>query len=143
MKILKIAELGPDDYVANVKVDFSMQSNTDPSGAQIWDVEPFFTTTRIPYKINISSSDWGIDSVYPSLFGQVEIPFTVTRSLQDDEDVKDEKKVIVDLEQLKQEKVEGGAVCALGNMNLILDSNYQVDYENSNIEVIGRLNQKI
>ena len=138
MKILRIAELGPDDYVAPVKVHFRMQSNTDPEGAQIWDVEPFFSTSRIEYKIHIRSSDWGIDSVSPMLFGQVEIPFTVTRSLQNDEDIKDEKKVVVDLGELKQEKIEGGPICALGDMNLILDSNYQVDYENSNIKVIQR-----
>lgn len=139
MKITKIAATGEDEYMANVEVKCDMRSNIDPEGNQIWDVTPLSNVARIPFRINIEYLAWGqgIETLRPALSGQIEIPVTITKSLQNDQDVEEVKNLVVDLGRLEQQKIQGGVACALHDMTLVLDPSYQVDYENSKIEVLG------
>jgi len=122
-----IGTLDPNEYLATVNV------SVDVPYSDKYDVEHDKKAT-IPYRIEIDGRSWGIKAF--DVFVNATITINVT--LMDLETMRplEEKPISIDLSQIKQQENLGHGLVTLGDLEIYLDQNFNVDYKQSTLEIL-------
>lgn len=119
----------PDKYLAPVDVTVfgpaSMDEKFDLEGPG---------KLYIDFNIEVEARSWGIKDIGVFVDGVVKVPIYVNDSATNR--LVEERSVDVDLSKIKKEESDKSGIVTLGDLTLYLDGNFNVDYNNSSLEII-------
>jgi len=124
MKILKIAQLDPNAYVAEVDVNlYGYPDNYLVEANKV----------AIKFGIDIEARDWGIKGITVFVYDQIlEIPITITDTATE---TQQEKVIQVVAKNIKRYSYGETGIITLDKMDLWVDANFNVDYRKSMLDV--------
>lgn len=101
------------------------------------DISPASRTIPIHFRIDIEARSWGIKGFTVTIIDTaVQIPIIVTRWVND-RDAEEEKNILVDLTKLRQNHIQSKGVVSLGEMDIVLEKDFSVNYKISSIEILS------
>jgi hypothetical protein len=125
----KIAQTD-NEYVHDVPVSIS-------GGLADGDISPSSRTTPIHFRIDIEARSWGIKGFTVTIIDTaVQIPVIVTR-WTNNQDVEEDRTILVDLTKLRQNHIQSRGVVSLGEMEIVLEKDFSVNYIMSSIEILS------
>jgi len=87
----------------------------------------------INFRIDVETREWGIKNISVHVYGTVTVPISISGI---NGGPAESKEVVVDLSKIKTNETTGNGVVTLGDLDLNLDSNFNVDYNNSILEIM-------
>jgi len=98
------------------------------------DINLLQKSSLIKFSIDVEYRSWGIKDISVTILSSfIEIPIEST-TFSNNQDLTEDKKIVVDISKLKQEFIQSNAV-TLREMDIYLDNNYNVDYKSSSIVI--------
>jgi hypothetical protein len=116
-----------DSYVASV--DVSVYGGDTAK----YDIELPRKKIDVPFRLDLDVRSWGIKNIGVLVDGMINVPIF----LNDIETSRllEERNVVVDLAKINKEEIKGNGAVTLGEMDLYLDQNLNVDYKSSSLEI--------
>jgi len=121
----KADNLGSETYTANIKV--SMYGLSD------YDIEAT-SQVEVKFSIDVEARSWGINHIGIGINGSIQVPYEFS-SWSEHEDTRKQGSVNVDLEQLTREVQSGAGIVTVGNLELWLNDQFDVDYDKSSLTI--------
>jgi len=126
---MKKATFSTNHYMAPVPVTIYGANENEVLNA-------FTSNVYIEFEIEMEDRSWGIKSMEVHPQGTVSISIIVANiDPQNAESNEQTKEIVIDVSRLKQQRKKVGEACTIIGLALHLDANYQVDYDNSYLEV--------
>lgn len=121
----KAAVQDPNEYTTIVDVSVW--------GIENLDIEVEASRVSIKFRLDIEAREWGIKNISAYVYGSVVVPLFI--SYPDTRPV-ESKEITVDLSRVKVTEVDGKGVITLGDLELYLDTNFNVNYEKTTLEIL-------
>ncbi len=122
--------LNENEYIARVKVNIH-HLGLDNKSELILNMMVSFK-----YIIEIEYASWGIKDINVFFKDILQLPATLNKYDQQGEFISDSEKILLlDMSKLKIDKLEGSGVF-VSDLDIELNDNFEVDYNNSSITVV-------
>ena len=121
----KADNVGADAY--NTKVNVKMFGPTD------YDVAA--DSISMQFEIDVEARSWGIDNISVTVVDNIQVPYTLTEYDDAGYEQDSQKVVDVDLSQVPKDIVRGSGSVTLGDLELWLDDQFNVDYKQSELTI--------
>jgi len=119
----KADNLGADDYRYNIRVNIYGPSQVDIAATD---------SVPVNFSINVEAREWGIKYIGVVLSETINVPYIVTNE--------DETEMVgsidVYLSKVEQKKSSGAGSFTVGDLDLLLDDNFAVNYDGTAITVL-------
>ena len=116
----------PNEYTAVVDVSVWGIENSD--------IEVEAGRVAIKFRIDIEAREWGIKNISAYVYGMVIVPLFI--SYLDETKPVESKEITVDLSKVKVTESDGRGIVTLGDLDLYLDTNFNVNYEQTTLEIL-------
>lgn len=120
-----------DEDLYNISSKVNLYIRNLSSDLEVYDE----ITTKVDFRIYTDARSWGIKemSVVLHSIGEIEIPILDAETLDEYNPVK-VLKINLDLSQLKEEVIKG-SIITVGDIDLVIEENGNVNYNDSSIEI--------
>ena len=118
----KKADTGANSYSTTVKVKMYGPKHVDIGASDL---------VKVNFNIDVEAREWGIKYVGIVLSDTVNVPYIIL----DDDENEVGGTIAVDLSQVSKEFLAGSNTFTVGDMELWLDDNFNINYDMTTIQV--------